>query len=67
MIDRFLYRLGLVRRSYFDELREAAENMQTEYIAYRKHIYNWYAKIDRAENEKPPQPPVLKLIQGGKK
>ena len=67
MIDRFLYRLGLVRRSHFDELREASENMLVEYDQYRKEMYEWQSNHLHFDQEiTMPQSPVFKLIQGGK-
>ncbi len=63
MIDRFLYRLGLVRRSYFDELREAAENMQIEWLDYQQRVEAYVGK----NPSEPPEQQKFKLIQGGKK
>ena len=53
MIDRLLYRFGIVRRSVHDELCEAAQVVIDECENFR-------------QTENAPKPPVLKLIQGGK-
>jgi hypothetical protein len=57
MIDRLLYRFGIVRRSVYDELCEAAQVVIDECSNFRK-----------AENDynNAPKPPVFKLIKGGK-
>ena len=52
-IDRLLYRVGIVRRSVFNELRKAAEQMVDECN-------------QEQSTPKAPKPPKFKLIQGGK-
>ena len=57
MIDRLLYRFGIVRRSVYDELCEAAQVVIDECSSFRK-VEN---DCDNA-----PKPPVFKVIEGGK-
>lgn len=63
MIDRLLYRFGIVRRSVHDELCNAAKVVIEECQNFNREFYQWQAEND-CDNA--PKPPVLKLIQGGK-
>ena len=66
-VDRFLYRLGIVRRSVFNDLRYAAEAMLDEYDQYKNDVYDWQSKTLNVDQEQSmPKPPKFKLIQGGK-
>lgn len=67
MIDRLLYRLGFVRRSVHNELRGAAMQLQVEWNAYAKSVYEWNAKDLTFQQElDAPKPPKFTLIKGGK-
>lgn len=67
MIDHLLYRFGIVRRSVFNDLREAAVSMIDEYNQYKNDVYDWQCKtLDQHQEQSMPKPPKLKLIQGGK-
>ena len=66
-IDRILYRLGIVRRSHFDGLREASISMIDEYNRYKNNIYNWQCEsLNQHQEQSMPKPPKFKIIQGGK-
>lgn len=66
-VDRLLYRFGIVRRSVFNDLREAAVAMIDEYNQYKNDIYDWQCEtLEPNQEQSMPKPPKFKLIQGGK-
>lgn len=65
MFDKFLYFFGLVRASNFDELRDAANEMQNEWAIYQHNVER-YNQFKSEESFAPPFQRNFQIIQGGK-